>query len=43
VFRHLRRFADSLAIAPGNLADRIDLLAEADEDLVVATLEHLVT
>ena len=42
-FKRLRRFADSLPIAPDNLADRIDLLAEADEDLAVATLEQLVT
>jgi hypothetical protein len=42
-FKRLRRFAGSLAIAPNHLADRIDLLADADQDLAVATLEQLVT
>ena len=41
-FKRLRHFAASLAIAPADLADRLDLLVSAGDDVAVATLEELV-
>ncbi|HEY8759340.1 MAG TPA: hypothetical protein VIP52_00340 [Candidatus Dormibacteraeota bacterium] len=41
-FKRLRRFADSLAVAPPDIADRLDLFFTGDDDLAVATLEELV-
>ena len=41
-FKRLHRFAHGLAMAPADLADRLDLLVSGDDDLAVATLEQLV-
>ncbi len=41
-FKRLRRFAGSLAIAPANLADRLDGLLAGDDERAVAILEELV-
>lgn len=41
-FKRLHRFARTLAIAPAELATRIDILASGDDDIAVATIEQLV-
>jgi hypothetical protein len=42
-FKRLHHFVAALAIAPDDLAVRIDLIADAEADVAVATLEELVT